>query len=95
LNRRKEKDNHHHDIIDLTGITNSSATTTEAKYVCKECLPTQGEQLLMPYPKQSPYAGPSYKCPSCDTVYDSSLMKLPRAAKPVRPTIGSERNAMQ
>jgi hypothetical protein len=48
---------------------------------------------LIAYPKQSPYAGPSYKCPSCDTVYDSSLVKLPRAAKPVRSTIGSERDS--
>jgi len=89
----KRKEQSHHDIIDLTSITNSSAT--DNRYICKECQPT--EQLLIPYPQaqiENPFAGPSYICPSCSTVYDSSLVKLPRAAKPVKSTIGSEIDSM-
>lgn len=78
------------DIVDLTGINLASAT--ENRYICKECKP---EQILMPYPqaqRENPFAGPSYRCPICNTVYDSSLVKLARVAKPVRSTIGSERD---
>jgi uncharacterized Zn finger protein len=92
LNRRKEEHDDTHDIIDLTSITNSSATDT--RYVCKKC--REPEQQLLPYPQaqiENPFAGPSYRCPNCNMVYDSSLVKLPRAAKQVKSTIGSERDS--
>lgn len=88
--KRKEQ-NKEEDIIDLTGITDSSAS--DIRYVCKECKP---EQILIAYPQaqiENPFAGTSYRCQRCNTVYDSSLVKLARAAKPVRSTIGSERDS--
>ena len=56
------------------------------KYICK-----QDKQLLQPYPQgqiENPYAGPCYRCPTCNTVYDSSLVKLPRQPRPVNSSIG-------
>jgi len=79
------------DILDLTGITKASAT--DVKYICKDCQP---EQILMAYPQaqiDNPFVGPSYRCQNCNTVYDSSLVKLPRAARLVRSTIGNERDS--
>lgn len=89
LKRREQEDN---DIMDLSSIMNSSAT--DNRYICKECQP-QEEQLLVAYPQaqiENPFAGPSYRCPNCGTVYDSSLVKLPRSARKVRSTIGSDRD---
>lgn len=92
--RRLQQQQDKHDIIDLTDI---SSAVTENRYICKKCLPLKGEQLLVAYPQaqiQNPFAGPSYKCPVCNTVYDSSLVKLPRISRKVRSTIGSEQESM-
>ena len=73
------------DITDLTG-NNKLDLPTELKYICK-----QDKELLQPYPQgqiENPYAGPCYRCPSCNTVYDSSLVKLPRQPRPVNSSIG-------
>lgn len=89
--KKKSESEDMHDILDLTGI--NLASSSDIRYVCKECKP---EQILIPFPQAqiaNPFAGPSYRCPSCSTVYDSSLLKLPRAAKPVRSTIGSEKDS--
>jgi RNase P subunit RPR2 len=82
-NKAKVTQNKHHDIIDVaTSI--SQAQTASIRYTCKYC--PDATATLLPYPQarvQHPHAGPSYICPKCGTVYDSSLEKLPRAAKRV------------
>jgi hypothetical protein len=77
-----------HDVIDVaTSITQAKASSV--KYVCKEC---EGSQLLRDYPQAqlyNPHAGRSYICTSCNKIYDSSLGKLPRAAKKVTGAVAS------
>jgi hypothetical protein len=35
----------------------------------------------------NPHAGPSYRCPTCDKVYDSSIHKLPTVINKSKPTM--------
>jgi hypothetical protein len=76
----------HDDIIDLTTVDN-----TPKRYLCPQC-----KELLQDWPAAkfyNPHAGPSYRCPTCDKIYDSSLQKLPTLVKKSKPTMANTANA--
>jgi hypothetical protein len=75
-------------VTDLTGLGKTPAS--EIRYLCKECKGKGSEQLLWPHKKTSPSSGPCYKCSVCGTVYDSSLVKLPKAAKSVSSSVAAK-----
>jgi hypothetical protein len=40
----------------------------------------------------NPHAGPGYRCPTCDKIYDSSLQKLPTVINKSKPTMTQASN---
>jgi hypothetical protein len=78
-----------HDIVDIaTDITEAKAANNT--FLCEYCV-----EPLVFYAKaqiDNPHAGPSYICTKCGIVTDSSLEKLPKAAKKVTSSIGSPTN---
>lgn len=85
--RRLKEDSH--DFINLaSSITQAQAS--DIKYICKDCGP---EQILLDYPQAQYYnrfAGKSYICPNCSKIYDSSLEKLPKAAKGIKSSVNAD-----
>jgi DNA-directed RNA polymerase subunit RPC12/RpoP len=85
---RKNKEDKH-DFIDLATTINV-ASATDRKYICPTC-----SELLQDWPAAkitNPFAGPSYRCPNCDRIYDSSLERLPKASKKIQSSLGREQN---
>jgi hypothetical protein len=80
-----------HDVIDLaSSINEAKASANNNTFLCKYCI-----EPLVFYPQariDNPHAGPSYICPKCGVVVDSSLEKLPKASKKVTSSIGSPTN---
>jgi len=84
----KQEDNKH-EVVDLATPFNVAAAA-EKKYVCENC-----HDVLVDYPQAkcyNPHAGPSYRCPTCNRIYDSSLQKLPKASKKVQSSLGRQQS---
>jgi hypothetical protein len=78
-----------HDVIDIASVI-LEAKTAKNTFLCQYCV-----EPLVFYAKaqiDNPHAGPSYICTKCGIVTDSSLEKLPKAAKKVTSSIGSPTN---
>src|SRR5918996_3039252 len=81
-------DEDENNITDLASIAVAS-TEDNKEYICKDCK----SELLVEYPEaqiENPFAGPSYICPKCNRVYDSSLEKLQSKPRPIKSTLGQQ-----
>jgi hypothetical protein len=90
-NNNKATAQDRHDIVDIATDINE-AKAANNKFICKECA---SEEILLRYREaeiENPHAGPSYICPVCTRIYDSSLEKLPKASRRVTSSIGSPAN---
>lgn len=61
------------DVIDLASVVAAAASEVSPIYVCDTY---EGNIKLIPHPQETPFSGPSYVCPSCGTVTDSSLTTM-------------------
>ena len=80
-------DEDENNITDLASI--AFASTENKEYICKDCK----SELLVEYPEaqiENPFAGPSFICPKCNRVYDSSLEKLQSKPRPIKSTLGQQ-----
>jgi hypothetical protein len=74
------------DIVDLTTVNKQ-----EKKYLCPTC-----KDLLQDWPAAkfyNPHSGPSYRCGTCDKIYDSSIHKLPTVINKSKPTMANNSTA--
>jgi hypothetical protein len=72
------------DVIDLVTPIDK-VRSAEKKYLCPEC-----KDLLQDWPAAkfyNPHSGPSYRCSTCDKIYDSSIHKLPTVINKSKPTM--------
>jgi RNase P subunit RPR2 len=84
----KDEDNSRR-VIDLATPL-SNALAADKRYICPAC-----KDVLVDYPQAqlyNPHAGPSYRCPNCNKIYDSSLEKLPKTSKKVHSSLGREQS---